>query len=78
MLILGSDMMNTKLLAVVTPSYIYHGCSAWKTFWELKFTGEGKFTLGKFTAVNMKNCGRCYVRKRREIKYSDKYINLDI
>ena len=36
------------------------------------------FTLGDFTAVNMKNCGRCYVRKHREIKDSDNDITLDI
>ena len=41
-------MMNMKLLAVVTPPSIYHGCSTHKTFWEVKF----KF--GEFTAVNMK------------------------
>ena len=47
-------MMNIKLLAVVTPSSIHHGCSTWKTIWEEKFTGEESFTLGEFTAVNMK------------------------
>ena len=41
-------MMNMKLLSVVTPPYIYHGCSNRKAFW------EGKFTPGEFTAVNMK------------------------
>ena len=59
--------MNTKLLAVATPPPIYHGCSNWKTFWEEIFTGEKKF----FPAVNTKNCGRCNVRKHREIKGSD-------
>ena len=44
--------MNMNPLAVVTPLYIYHGCSTQKTFW------EGKFTLDEFIAVNMKNCGR--------------------
>ena len=44
--------MNTKILAVVTPPSIYHGCSIWKTFWEEKFTPE-----------NMKNCGCHNVRK---------------
>ena len=43
-------MMNMKLLAVVTPSSMYHGCSTRKTFWEEKFTGEEKL----FSAVNMK------------------------
>ena len=40
--------MNMKLLAVVKPPSIYHGCSTVNTFW------EEEFTLGKFTAVNMK------------------------
>ena len=43
-----------NILAVVTPPYIYHGLSTMKTFWEEKFAGEEKFTLGEFTAVNMK------------------------
>ena len=67
-----------KLLAVVTPLSIYYGCSTWTTLWEEKFTGEEKFTLGEFTAVNMKNCGRRNVRKQRYIKGSDKYVTLDI
>ena len=65
-------MMNMKLLAVVTPPSIYHGCSTRKTFW------EEIFTLGEFSAISMKNCGRRNVRKHREIKGSDKYITLDI
>ena len=36
------------------------------------------FTLGEFTAVNMKNCGRLNVSKHIEIKGSDTYITLDI
>ena len=67
-------MMNMKLLAVVTPLSIYHGCSTQKTFWEETFTGEEKL----FSTVNMKNCGLCNVRKHNEIKGSDKYITLDI
>ena len=67
-------MMNMKLLSVVTPLYIYHGCSTRKTFWEEKFTGEEKF----FSDVNMKNCDRRNVRKHREIKGSDKYVTLDM
>ena len=67
-------MMKMKLLVVVKPPSIYHGCSTWKTFWEGKFTG--KETV--FLAVNMKNCGRCNVRKYKEIKGSDKYVTLDI
>ena len=71
-------MMNMKLLEVVTPLYIYHGCSTRKMFWEKKFTGKEKFTLGEFTAVNMKDCGLRNVRKHREIEGSDKYVTLDI
>ena len=63
-----------KVLAAVTPTSIYHGCFTWKTFWEEKFTGKENL----FLAVNMKNCGRHNVRKHKEIKGSDKYINLDI
>ena len=65
-------MMNMKLLAAVKPPSIYHNCSTWKIFW------EEKFTLGEFSAVNMRNCGRLNVRKRRYIKGSDKYVTLDI
>ena len=43
-------MMNMKLLPVVTPPYIYHGCSTQKTLWEGRFTGEENL----FLAVNMK------------------------
>ena len=66
--------MNMKLLEVVTPPYIYHGCSTWKTFWEEKFTGEENL----FSAVNMKYCGRSNVSTNRYIKGSDKYVTLDI
>ena len=65
-------MMNMKLLAVVTPPFIYHGCSTHKTFWEGKFTGQEKLTLGDFSAVNTKNCGFRNVSKHRDIKVSDK------
>ena len=71
-------MMNMKLLAVVTPPSIYHGCSTCKTFWEDKFTGDEKTTVGEFSAVIMKNCVCCNVRKHRDIKGSDKYVTLDI
>ena len=71
-------MMNTNLLAVLTPLSIYHGWSTWKKFWGGKFTGEEKFTLAEFSAVNMKSFGRQNVRKHREIKESDKYTTLDI
>ena len=64
--------MNMKLPAVVTPPSIYRGYSTRKTLW------EEKFTLGDFTAVNMKNCGCSNVRKHREIKSSDKYVTLYI
>ena len=67
-------MMNTNILAVVTPPSIYHGCFTQKTFWEEKFTGEKKL----FSAANMKKCGRRDVRKHREIMGSDKYAILDI
>ena len=67
-------MINIKLLAVVTSPSIYHGCSTWKTFWGEIFTGEEKL----FSAVNMKNCGCCNVRKHREINFSEKYVTLDI
>ena len=65
-------MMNIKILALVTQPYIYNGCSTRKTFMEEKFTSEEKFTLGEFTAVNMKSCSRCNVRKHIDIKDSDK------
>ena len=71
-------MMNMKLLAVVTPPPIYHGFSTWKMFWEENFTSEENFTLGEFSAVNMKICGRHNVRKHREIKGRDKYVTLNI
>ena len=71
-------MMNMKLLAVVTPLSIYHGCSTRMPFLEEIFTCEEKFTLGEFSDVNMKNFGHCNVRKHREIKVGEKYIALDI
>ena len=71
-------MINMKLLSVVTPPSIYNGCSARKNFWEEKLTGEEKFALGEFSAVNMKNCGRRNVRKHIDIKVDDKYVTLDI
>ena len=58
-------MMNMKLLEVVTPPPIYRDLSTQKMFWEEKFTGEEKLTLGEFTAVKMKNWGRLNVRKHR-------------
>ena len=61
-----------KLLAVVTPPFIYHGCSTWNMFW------EEEFTLGKFTPVNMKNCGRRNVSKHGEIKNGERYTTLGI
>ena len=63
-----------KFLVVVTPPSIYHGCSTRKTFWEEKFTGK-KYL---FQSRNMKNCGRCKVRKHKEIKGSDKTVTLEI
>ena len=63
-----------KFLVVVTPPSIYHGCSTRKTFWEEKFTGK-KYL---FQSVNMKNYGRRKVRKYKDIKGSDKIVNLNI
>ena len=63
-----------KLLAVLTPLSIYHGCSTRKTFWEEKFTGKENLYL----AVDMKNCGLHNVRKQKVIRGSDKYVTLDI
>ena len=60
--------INMKLLAVITPRSIYHGCSTQKTFWEEIFTGEKNL----FLAVDMKNCGRCNVSKHKDIKGSEK------
>ena len=72
-------MMKMNLPAVVTTTlYIYHGCSTWKTFWEEKFTGEEKFTIGEFSAVNMKTFGCRNVRKKRGIKGSYNYVILEI
>ena len=64
--------MNMKLLSVLTPPSIYHGCSTWKTFW------EEKLTLGEFTPVKTKNCCCRNVRTYREINNGDKYITLEI
>ena len=71
-------MMNMKLLEAVALPYIHHGCSTWKTFWEGKFTGEKKFTLGELSAAKVKNGGRLSVTKQREIKGSYKYVALEI
>ena len=66
--------MNMKLLAVVTPPSIYHRCSNFETFGQEKFAGEEKCFLG----VKMKNFGRFYFRKHKEVKGSDKSVTLDI
>ena len=63
-----------KFLVVVTPPYIYHGCSTRKTFWEENFTSKQYL----FQSMNMKNCGCRKVRKHKEIKGSDKCVTLDI
>ena len=63
-----------KFLVFVAPPYIYHGCSTRKMFWEGQFTGK-KYL---FQSVNMKNCGRCKVRKHKEIKGSDKIVTLNV
>ena len=59
--------MNINILSVVTPLYIYHGCSTQKMFWE-----------EKFTPVITKKFGRCNVRKHRDINYGDNYTTLYI
>ena len=66
--------INMKFLVVVTPPSIYHGCSTRKTFWDEKFTGKKYF----FQYVNMKNCGRCKVRKHKEIKGSYNIVTLNV
>ena len=71
-------MVNMNFLVVVTPLSIYHVFPTRKKLWEEKFTGEEMFTLGEFSAVSMKNCGRRIVRKHIDIKSSDKYVALDI
>ena len=63
-----------KFLVVVTPLFIYHGCSTWTTFWEEKSTGKQYF----FQSVDMKNCGRHKVRKHKDIKGSDKCVTLNV
>ena len=62
-----TNVMNMKLLAVVTTTYINHGCSTMKTFWE-----------ENFTLVNMKTCVRQNVSKHRDIKDGKKYTIMDI
>ena len=64
--------MNMKILAVVTPLYIYNCFSTQNMLW------EENFTLGEFTAVNMKKFGHRNVRKHIYSNDSEKYINLDI
>ena len=60
-------MINMKLLSVVTPLLIFHGCSNRKMLWE-----------ENFTAVNINNCVRQNVRKHSDIKNGEKYITLNI
>ena len=66
--------MNKQLQGVVTPPYIYHGCSTREKFWEEKCTGEKNL----FSALNIKNCGCHNIRTHREIKGCEKYVTLDI
>ena len=56
-----------RLLEVLTPTYIYHGCSTQKKFWE-----------ENFTLVNMESFGRRNVRKNRQIKNYEQYITLEL
>ena len=48
-----------KFLLILTQPSIYHICSTQKTFCEENFTGKEDL----FLSVNMKNCGRCKIRK---------------
>ena len=66
--------INMKFLVVVTPPFIYHGCSTRKTFWEEKFTGKQDF----FQSVNMTHCSRHKVRKHKEIRGTDKCVTLNV
>ena len=63
-----------KFLVVVRPPSIYHGCSTQKRFREEKFTCKKDL----FQYVNMKNGGRCKVRKHNEIKGSDNIVTLNV
>ena len=56
-----------KILSVVTPPSIYYNCYTQKIFWE-----------GNFTPMNIKNGGRYNVRRHRDIRDGDNYINLEI
>ena len=56
-----------KFLSVVTPPYIYHGWSTWKTFWEKKFK-----------SVSIRKWGRQNIRENMYIKNGDQYIKLEI
>ena len=62
--------MNMKLLAVVTSPSIYHDWSNHKKFWEENLTGEEKFTLGEFTAANMKRVHELELLDGRVEKYA--------
>ena len=64
-----------KFLVVVTPPFIYHGCSTRKKFWEEKFTGKKQIV---FEPLNMRNCGKHNFRKHREIKDSDERVTLNM
>ena len=64
-----------KLVVVVTPPSIYHGCSIRKRFWEEKFTGKKQ---DLFEYVNMRKCGQRNVRKHKEIKDSDERVTLNM
>ena len=66
-------MTNMKLLSVITPPSIYHGCSKRKMLLEVNFTAEEKLS----SDVNINKLGCHNVRKHREIKGGDKYVILD-
>ena len=57
-----------KFLAFLTPPpAICHGCSTRNIFWEQKFV-----------LVNITSCGRCDVRKHRDINNGEQYIILEV
>ena len=66
--------INMKFLVVVTPPYIYHGCSTRTTLLEEKSTGKKDL----FMSVNIKTCGRRKFRKHKEIKGNDNIVTLNI
>ena len=56
-----------KFLVLVIPLSSYNCWSTRKTFWD-----------ANVTPVNMRSCGHCSVRKNKEIKNGENYIDLGI